>query len=191
MVAQPHRRHMSVEDYLTLDRSSEGVRYEYIDGNAYMLAGGSANHSLISSNLIRELSLALRGSSCLVYTSDMRVRLSEQCYVYPDVVVSCDPRDRGSVEALQYPRLIVEVLSPSTEAYDRGKKFGFYRTCPSIKEYVLVDSLQPSVEIYRHEQGAFWVLHPLGMSDQVELRSLGISFPVATIYENILFPEDL
>ncbi|HZO72724.1 MAG TPA: Uma2 family endonuclease [Ktedonobacteraceae bacterium] len=191
MVAQPYRRHMSVEDYLTLDRSSDEVRYEYIDGNAYMLAGGSANHSLISSNLIRELSMALRGSSCLVYTSDMRVRLSEQRYVYPDVAVSCDPRDRGSVESLQYPRLIVEVLSPGTEAYDRGKKFGFYRTCPSIKEYVLVDSLQPSVEIYRHEQGVFWVLHPLGMSDQVELRSLGVSFPVAAIYENILFPEDV
>lgn len=191
MVAQPHRRHMSVEDYLTLDQNGEGVRYEYIDGNAYLLAGGSANHSLISSNLIRELSLALRGSSCLVYTSDMRVRLSEQRYVYPDVAVSCDPRDRGSVESLQYPRLIVEVLSPGTEAYDRGKKFGFYRTCPSIKEYVLVDSLQPSVEIYRHEQGAFWVLHPLNMSDQIELRSLGVSFPVATVYENILFPPDV
>jgi len=181
---------MSVEEYLTLERTNTEIHYEFIDGHVYMLAGGTADHSIISANIIRELSLALRGSPCRVYTSDMKVRISEQRYVYPDVSVSCDPRDRGSIEALQYPRLIVEVLSPSTEAYDRGKKFSYYRACLTIEEYILVDTQQQAIDFYRREQETFWKLSPLGSDDQVKIQSLGISFPVTAIYENIMFPEN-
>ncbi len=190
MVAQPHRSRMSVEEYLTLERTNTEIHYEFIDGHVYMLAGGTADHSIISANIIRELSLALRGSPCRVYTSDMKVRISEQRYVYPDVSVSCDPRDRGSIEALQYPRLIVEVLSPSTEAYDRGKKFSYYRACLTIEEYILVDTQQQAIDFYRREQETFWKLSPLGSDDRVKIQSLGISFPVTAIYENIMFPEN-
>lgn len=190
MVAQPHRSRMSVEEYLTLERTNTEIHYEFIDGHVYMLAGGTADHSIISANIIRELSLALRGSPCRVYTSDMKVRISEQRYVYPDVSVSCDPRDRGSIEALQYPRLIVEVLSPGTEAYDRGKKFSYYRACLTIEEYILVDTQQQAIDFYRREQETFWKLSPLGSDDQVKIQSLGISFPVTAIYENIMFPEN-
>jgi len=190
MVAQPHRSRMSVEEYLTLERTNTEIHYEFIDGHVYMLAGGTADHSIISANIIRELSLALRGSPCRVYTSDMKVRISEQRYVYPDVSVSCDPRDRGSIEALQYPRLIVEVLSPGTEAYDRGKKFSYYRACLTIEEYILVDTQQQAIDFYRREQETFWKLSPLGSDDRVKIQSLGISFPVTAIYENIMFPEN-
>ncbi len=192
MVAQSHRSRMSVEEYLTLEleRTNTEIHYEFIDGHVYMLAGGTADHSIISANIIRELSLALRGSPCRVYTSDMKVRISEQRYVYPDVSVSCDPRDRGSIEALQYPRLIVEVLSPGTEAYDRGKKFSYYRACLTIEEYILVDTQQQAIDFYRREQETFWKLSPLGSDDRVKIQSLGISFPVTAIYENIMFPEN-
>jgi Uma2 family endonuclease len=189
MVAQPHRSRMSVEEYITFERANPEVRYEFIDGQISMLAGGTADHSIISANIIRELSLALRGSPCRVYTSDMKVRLSEQRYVFPDVSVSCDPRDQGSVEALRYPRLIVEVLSPSTEAYDRGKKFSYYRACLTIEEYVLVDTQQQAIDLYRREQETFWRLSPLGSGDLVKLQSLGVSFPIAAVYENIAFSE--
>jgi Uma2 family endonuclease len=189
MVAQPHRSRMSIEDYFTFERTHPEVCYEFIDGQVFMLAGGTADHSIISANIIRELSLALRGSPCRVYTSDMKVRLSEQRYVYPDVSVSCDSRDQGSVEILRYPRLIVEVLSPSTEAYDRGKKFSYYRGCLTIEEYVLVDTQQQAIDIYRREQETFWHLSPLGTDDLVKLQSLNVSFPVAAVYENIAFPE--
>ncbi|MDQ2884875.1 MAG: Uma2 family endonuclease [Chloroflexota bacterium] len=189
MVAQPYRSHMSVEEYVTFERAHPEGRYEFIDGQISMLAGGTADHSIISANIIRELSIALRGSSCRVYTSDMKVRLSEQRYVFPDVSVSCDSRDQGSIEALRYPRLIVEVLSPSTEAYDRGKKFSYYRTCLTIEEYVLVDTQQQAIDVYRREQETFWRLSPLESGDLVKLHSLGVSFPVAAVYENILFPE--
>jgi len=181
MVAQPHQPLMSVEEYLELDRNSFDVRYEFIDGHVYMLAGGTADHSILSANLIRELGIRLRNSSYIVYTSDMKVRLSEKRYLYPDVSISCDPRDRGRIDFLQYPRLVVEVLSPSTEAFDRGKKFGYYRSCPTIEEYVLVDTQQQTVEIYRRATNNLWVLRSFGPDDQVELASLNLSFPVAAV----------
>jgi Uma2 family endonuclease len=190
MVAEPHRLVMSVEEYLTLDRNSLDVRHEFIDGHVYMLAGGTANHSTININMIRELSLALRGNPCRVYNSDMRVRLSEKRYVYPDVSVSCDARDRGTVDILQYPSLIVEVLSPSTAAFDRGKKFSYYRACSTVQEYVLVETQWQAIEVFRHATENLWTYHFFGAGDQVELASLGVSFPVATLYENVELPED-
>lgn len=108
----------------------------------------------------------------------------------PDASVSCDERDRGKIEALQYPRLIVEILSPSTEAYNRGKKFGYYRACPTVQEYVLVDAQRQSVEVYRRASSKLWMLHLFGPDDQVELASLGIRFLVAAVYEDVMLPEE-
>ena len=190
MAVDPHRSLMSVEEYLMLDRDSLDVRYEFIDGHVYMLAGGSADHSTICINMTSLLHSLLRGSPCRVYNSDMRVRLSETRYVYPDASVSCDSRDRGRIESMQYPRLVVEVLSPSTEASDRGRKFGYYRGCPTIEEYVMVDAQRQGVEVYRRASENLWTLHPFVPDDQIELRSLGISFPISAVYENIELPND-
>jgi Uma2 family endonuclease len=187
MVAQPGR--MSVQDYLDLDRRSIETRYEFIDGYAYMLAGGTANHSTISGNVYAELRALLRGSPCRVYNSDMKVRLSETRYVYPDVSVSCNPQDRGTVDTLQSPRLVVEVLSASTEGYDRGRKARYYRACPTIEEYVLIDSQQQAIEVYRRERD-FWKLYAFGPGAQVVLTSLGVSISTAAIYENTIFQEE-
>ncbi len=185
MVAQPHRLFMSVEDYLTLDRNSLDARYEYIDGYAYMMSGGSANHSAISINVTSLLRGLLRGSPCRVYNSDLRVRLSEIRYVFPDASVSCDERDRGQIDIIYSPSLIVEVLSPSTEAHDRGKKFGYYRACPSIQEYMLVDSQQQSVEVYRRARENLWTLYAFDQGERVYLASLDISFLVDDLYEGV------
>lgn len=182
---------MSVAEYLALDRDSIDVRYEYIDGHVYMLAGGTIDHGTISANLIGILYQQLRGGPCRPFTSDVKVRISESRYVYPDATVSCDERDRGQVDTLQYPRLIVEVLSPSTEAYDRGKKFSYYRACPTIAEYVLVDSQRQAVEVYRREQDhAFWRYASFGPGEQVELASISVKFPVADLYENVALQEE-
>ena len=154
-----------------------------------MLAGGTANHSRISANIISLLQSLLRGGPCWVYTSDMKVQLSESRYVYPDVSVSCDERDRGTIDALHFPSLIVEVLSPSTEGRDRGRKFGYYRACPTIQEYVLVDSQRQAVDIYRRK-GHFWLICSFGPDEQVELTSLNVHFPVAALYENSVLPPE-
>jgi len=191
MAAEPQRMLMSVEEYLALDRNSLDVRYEFIDGHVYMLAGGTADHSTIGINMTSLLRNELRGGPCRVYNTDMRVRLSESRYVFPDVSVSCDARDRGRIDILQYPRLIVEVLSPSTSAYDRSRKFSYYRACPTVQEYVLVDTQWQAVEIFRRATENLWTYHFFGPGELVELASLGVSFPIAALYENVELPEDI
>lgn len=175
---------MSVEDYLALDRTSIEIRYEFIDGQVYMLAGGTINHSIISANIIRESGTLLRGKPCRVHTSDMRVQVSRKRYLYPDVSVSCDNREQGTAETLRNPCLIVEVLSRSTEARDRGEKFACYRECPTVQEYVMVNTQRPAVEVFRRASGNLWTLHIFGPDDMVDLVSLNVSFPVTSVYEN-------
>ena len=189
MVAQPDRLFMSVEDYLRLEQNNSDVRYEYIDGYAYMLAGGTANHSVIAINITRELSILLRGSSCLVFNSDLKVKLSNARYVLPDATVSCDARDRGKIDTLLYPRVLFEVLSPSTERYDRGLKSSYYRACPTIEEYVLVDSERRYVEVHRRGGEAFWILTSFEAGEQIQLTSLNINISVDALYENVFLTE--
>ncbi|GAC1455561.1 MAG: Uma2 family endonuclease [Ktedonobacteraceae bacterium] len=190
MIARPDRSRMSVEDYLRLDHESTGERYEYIDGYAYMLAGGTADHSTICVNVTSQLNSRLDNSGCRIYNSDMKVRLSETRYVYPDATVSCDERDRGTVEVLQFPRLVVEVLSQSTEGYDRGLKFEYYRTCPTIEEYVLVDTKRRAVDVYRRARKDLWTLHFFRTGDTVELASLNINIPLLALYQHVVLPSD-
>jgi Uma2 family endonuclease len=190
MQAVPHRPMMDVEGYLQLDRNSIEARYEYIDGRVTMLAGGTLDHATIAANVISILRGLLRGSSCRVFTSDARVRLTETRYVYPDVSVSCDERDRGLVDTVQSPRVVVEVLSPSTEAYDRGRKLAYYRQCPAVQEYVLIDSQHQAVEIYRRERNTLWTYQALGLGEEVALASLGIRFAVAAVYEDVVLPPE-
>ncbi len=193
MAADPHRLFMSVEEYLALDRSSLEARYEFIDGIVTMLAGGTVNHSRVSINLIIVLDGALRGKPCMVYNSDMRVSISATRYVYPDISVSCDPRDQeqGNSDIIHCPCVVIEVLSSSTEAYDRGRKFDYYRACQTLQEYMLVDTQQQAIDLYRRQTEKLWTFHPFRPGDEVELKSLNIRFPIASVYENVMFPEDL
>lgn len=190
MTALPRRSTMSVEEYLQLDRSSIDTRYEYIDGHVIMMAGGTLDHATISANIISVLRNLLRGSPCRVFTTDARVRISETRYVYPDVSVSCDPQDRGRVDIVQSPRLVVEVLSPSTEATDRGRKLAYYRQCPTVQEYMLINYQYPSVELYRREKNTLWTYHVFEVDDDIELASLGVRFPVTAVYEDVVFPPE-
>lgn len=187
-MALPKRSTITIEEYLQIDQTSTQVRYEYIDGHISMMAGGSPNHAKISANVIGSLGSLLADNSCSVYTSDARVRLSETRYVYPDVTVSCDERDQEQEDTLQYPCVVVEVLSPSTEARDRGLKLTYYQRCPSVQEYVLMDTQRQWVEVYRQEKNVFWSYHTFGPSDEVELASLGIRFAVATLYRKVSLP---
>lgn len=141
-------------------------------------------------NVITLLHRLLRGGSCRVYNSDMRVRLSKGRYVYPDVSVSCDSRDRGQVDTIEHPSLVVEVLSTSTEGYDRGRKFSYYRACLSVQEYVLIDAQRQSVEFFRRATENLWTLHPFGPEDAVELASIDVRFPIAALYENVMLPDE-
>src|SRR5205085_2818730 len=173
MVVEPYRASMSVEEYLALDRTSQDARYEYIDGIVTMLAGGTTNHSRISVNIASELRTALRGKLCQAFNSDLKVSISRTRYVYPDVSVSCDPRDlKEKGDIIYHPCVVIEVLSPHTEANDRRQKFTYYRACPSVQEYVLVSTDEQAVDVYRRATEKLWTLHLFEAGDEVELKSI-------------------
>jgi Uma2 family endonuclease len=185
-----HPERMSFEEYAALVEQDPEHAYEYLDGRVYMMTGGSPDHAIIGSNLTGLLQAFLRGRRCIVYTSDVYLQLSERYRVCPDVTVSCDPRDRGAQEVIRYPSVVAEVLSPTTEARDRGQKSLHYRSCPSIQEYVLISSEFPLVEVFRREKQGFWSLYTLGLGDTIELTSLGLRFSVADLYQNASFLEE-
>jgi Uma2 family endonuclease len=152
------------------------------------MAGGTANHDTVKSNIQRILWQLLRGGKCRVYSSDMKVFVSETRYFHPDVIVSCDQRDRGTVKAIQFPRLVVEVLSPSTERTDRTWKLKYYRAHPTIEEYVLADSQSLKIEIYYKEHNR-WIYDAFENGEEVTLNSLGIHFPLTDAYVDVEFEE--
>lgn len=175
---------IDVEDYLMLDKNSKHARYEYLDGELRMLAGGSPYHAAIIANLTVAIGRFLVESSCWIYNSDVRLQLSETRYVHPDVTVSCDERDHGSEDVIQYPRLVIEVLSPSTEAIDKIKKLAYYQESPTIQEYVMVDSQSIHIEVYsRVDDG--WKFHIYGPGSIIKLESLNIQFPIKDIYRGM------
>jgi Uma2 family endonuclease len=192
MVAQREPQHMTVEEWREFERSNPDAKYEYIDGQVYLMSGGSLAHSRISSNTLRALEDALASDSCYVYNSDASVRLAESRYTYPDISVSCDPGDQPAAEQLQVqaPRVVVEVLSDSTEGKDRIRKANLYHACPTIQEYVLIATKYQAVEIQRRS-GDEWTLHLFGPSDEIELASLGIRFPLSILYRGTVVPEML
>jgi Uma2 family endonuclease len=179
---------MTVEEYLALERSSE-TRHEYIDGYVYAMAGGTNGHGVISANVIAALSPYLGDGPCRAYTSDVKVRLSPTRYVYPDVAVSCDERDNAddNEDEVHYPCLVVEVLSRTTEEYDRTDKFDLYAGCAALRDYVLVNARRQSVHVYSRDDGA-WTVRLYGPGTEISLPSLDVQVPIAAIYRAVRLP---
>jgi Uma2 family endonuclease len=180
------------QEYLAFERKSP-IKHEYYDGEIFAMSGVSREHNLIAGNLFREMSLQLRGRPCEAYISDVRVRVSPAGpYTYPDVVAVCGERrfEDSEVDTLLNPNVIVEVLSPTTEAYDRGKKFAHYRRLESLREYVLIAQDQVCVERYTR-QGDEWLLTELTrLEDTLRLESIGCAVGLREIYERVEFPGD-
>jgi len=177
---------LTPEQYLEIERQAER-KSEYYQGEMFAMAGAREAHNLISLNAGANLHARLRSLPCRTYVSDMRVRVSATgLYTYPDVVVVCgEPRfldDRR--DTLLNPTLIIEVLSPSTEAYDRGKKFEHYRSIESLRQYLMVSSERVQADLYTRQTGGQWLLTPLErMEDAIDLQSAGCSIGVADLYE--------
>jgi Uma2 family endonuclease len=187
MVANPQFEYMSPQEYLEWEKTQE-LRYEYIDGEVFAMTGGTKPHNRIAINLGTELDNFLAEKGCEFYISDVKVQVSEAGpYHYPDVVVTCDERDKERIDMIRHPCLIVEVLSPSTEAFDRGKKFTRYRQSNTLQEYVLIESNEIAVECFRKNDQGLWVLHTYGEGDTLNLESVGISIPVEKLYRRVRF----
>jgi len=185
-MALEHRQTMTVEEYFRLEETDTENRYEYVDGHVYMMAGGTFDHNTISGNIYSLLRSLLRGKSCRVYNSDMKVQISQKRYFHPDVTVSCDPLDRGTGDLLQSPRVVFEVLSPTTEIKDRTWKLQNYLAVPNMEEYILVETKSPKMEIYRKENGR-WMYDIYRAHENIELQSIRVSFPLLEAYIDIEF----
>lgn len=205
MAANPKRRQLwqggplSVEDYLRLDRSTPGARYEYLNGIARLMSGGSIEHDRIARNVANSIEKHVSSGPCAVFGSDVQVRLGMKAdgrehYVYPDTTVSCDlfDRRRGN-KLIRSPRIVVEVLSPSTERDDRGKKLSAYQASPTIQEIVLINQFAPHVEVYRRneEDATTWSYVVYRPDEEVELSSVDIRLSMEEIYQYINFDEPL
>jgi Uma2 family endonuclease len=188
MVAlKEHFPHFTPAEYLEWEEQQE-FRHEYVDGEVYAMTGGTLNHSEIAGNFHNILKNHLRGSGCKVFNSDAKVQVLESnSYLYPDVSVTCDDRDRSATKFISYPCLIVEVLSPTTEAYDRGDKFALYRRSTSLQDYVLVSTNAMRVDLYQRNERGRWEILSYDAGDEIDLLSVNLNVPLAQIYEDIVF----
>ena len=193
MAALPHNtRIMSEAEYLAFERESD-TKHQYISGEIFAISGTSRAHNLITANTITGLHTQLMDSPCEVYPADMRVKVdAEGLYTYPDISVVCDEPQflDDVVDTLLNPTVVIEVLSPSTESYDRGK-FQAYRKLPSLCEYVLISQDTPHIEYYRQQTDGQWVLTDLiGYETQVELASIGCTLLLSTVYHKVKFKDN-
>lgn len=188
---------MSVEEYLELDRNTPNARYEYIDGVAYLMAGGTGEHDLIARNVANAIDIHFLSGPCFVRGPEMQVLIGikpngKEHRVYPDASVSCDVADRrrGTI-LIRSPRIVVEVLSPSTEKLDRGIKLKSYQAVSSIQEIVLIDQFTQASEAYRRdsEDGATWNHVFYGPKQGIELQSVDVFISMDEIYKGINFNE--
>ncbi len=187
MVANVSYSYISPEDYLKAEETSP-IKHEYRQGEVYAMAGASNGHVIISLNIASLLRNHLRGSGCQAYISDTKAQIeSIDIYYYPDVIVSCDQRDKAFDNFLRYPCLIVEVLSPTTEAFDRGDKFADYRHIESLQEYVLVSQNRMNLECFRRNLEGQWVLYPYTDKDTIHLTSVDFQCAIADVYEDVTF----
>jgi Uma2 family endonuclease len=184
---------MTPQEYLAWE-AEQPLRYEYLNGEVVAMTGGTIPHNQVAVNLSALLKTHLRGKGCKVLTSDAKVGVSETGpFHYADVSVTCDDRDRSARQYIRYPCLIVEVLSPSTEAVDRGEKFRQYRRIETLQEYVLIDPDRPGLECYRlNERGNWELVQSIGSEANVEttevyLASLDCRFALALLYEDVEF----
>ncbi|MGI9277759.1 MAG: Uma2 family endonuclease [Endozoicomonas sp.] len=177
---------MSVDAYLEAEKES-GVKHEYVNGYIHAMVGSSRRHNLLAVTISRLLGNHLQGTGCDVFVSDMKVKAggkTENVFFYPDVMVSCN-RHQQSRYIEEEPRLIVEVLSPSTEHFDRLAKLEAYTQIPTLEEYLLVDQRDMKIDLYRRS-GEQWLLTRHGESDVIELSSINYSVAVTSIYQDVI-----
>ncbi|MBD2694885.1 Uma2 family endonuclease [Anabaena catenula] len=190
IAAKDNAPHLTPEEYFTWEEQ-QLEKHELIDGQVYAMTGGSVNHSRIAIRFTTMVDTHLDASSCITGNSDLRVNIvGTNNYTYPDVSVTCDDRDKTTTQHITYPCLIVEVLSKTTEAYDRGGKFRMYQNNPVLKDYLLVSSTAIEIDLYHKNDAGQWMIINYGEGDTIELKSINLSFPIEQVYRGLnLTPE--
>ncbi|BAZ81528.1 Uma2 family endonuclease [Sphaerospermopsis kisseleviana CS-549] len=187
-LAQSHQ-YLSPEEYLEAEKSSP-IKHEYIQGQIYAMAGASDAHVTITTNLVALLRNHIRGTGCRLYVADMKARIETlDIFYYPDLMVTCDPRDTDFEYFKRYPSLMIEVLSPATEAFDRGDKFIDYQELETLQEYVLVSQNRQRVDCFRRNNQGRWELYIYRGNQQLELTSVNFNCLLTDVYEDVNFPS--
>lgn len=175
----------SAEEFLAWEET-QTEKHEFVAGEVFAMTGARQDHVIVSGNIFAALKQRLRGTPCRAYIADLKLRVeAADAFFYPDVLVSCHATDLKSQQFISNPSLIVEVLSDSTADYDRGGKFVAYRKLDSLQEYLIVDVDNRRVECFRRTNHNDWLLHDYVGEDDCELTSLGLSLPMAEIFEDI------
>lgn len=182
MMAVPH--YISPEEYLRIERDNP-VRHEYRRGSVYAMAGGTDNHDRIALNLLTLVNLYLGDSACRFHSGNVKVNYQDEFYYYPDAFVTCDLRDRDDRYIKRYPKLIVEVLSTSTQAFDSNEKFEDYKQLESLEEYVLLSQIGQRVECRRRTAANTWETTVYGTGNRVTLKSIDLEFEIAELYRGL------
>lgn len=181
---------LTEEQYLAIERAAE-FKSEFHGGEMFAMSGGSFEHSLIITNILGELRVRLKGRPCAPFESNLRLKItSSGLYTYPDAMVICGPPEfvDGHRDMVVNPTVIVEVLSPSSEAYDRGKKFEDYRTLASLKDYVLISQTHAAVEVYSRTDDGRWILSPFqGMDAVARIASIEVDLKLNEVYDRLDF----
>ncbi|WP_445372433.1 Uma2 family endonuclease [Methylomonas sp. HW2-6] len=179
------RLRFSAEDYLAWE-ATQAEKHEFVAGEVFAMVGARQDHAVVAGNIFAALKQRLRGTPCRPYVTDLKLKVeAADAFFYPDVMVSCHPGDLGNQHYISNPSLVVEVLSDSTADYDRGGKFVAYRKLDSLKEYLIVDIEARRVECFRRTADNDWLLHDYVGEADCELISLGVSLPMAEIFEDI------
>jgi len=186
MIALSDHLSLTPEQYLEIETKNT-IKHEYINGEIYAMAGTTDTHNTIALNFASLIRSHLRGTNCRVYFADIKTRLEQcNCFYYPDILVTCHPQDQETSTYKRFPKLIIEVLSESTEAFDRGDKFNDYQTLDSLEEYVLVNTKHQRVEIFRRNKKGGWYFQTYTHSEvNFTLQSLNLTLSLVDIYEDV------
>ena len=191
MSAVPKPKKLTVEEYFAIEEKAER-RSEFFDGEMFLMAGASKEHNILTRNLLGHLFAKLQGGSCQVFTADQRVKVDRTgLYTYPDLLIVCGEPEYAeeNEDTLTNPKVVIEVLSDSTERYDRTTKFRHYKALPSVQEYVLVAQDEPLVERYTRPSAGEWTQTDfVGLDATVELATAGVRLPMRDIYQGVTFP---
>jgi Uma2 family endonuclease len=185
--------HLTFDDWLAAEREAIDARSEYVGGEIFAMTGGTEAHNLIATNVVRELGTQFRRRACYVYAGDMKVRMdAANVGAYPDIIAVCGERTYHDQrrDIITNPTLIIEILSDSTEAYDRGDKFAHYRTLPSLATYLLISQHRVAAELYVRQDDGHWLLSTYdSLSDRVPLASVDASLALAEVYDKVHLPD--